>query len=194
MQAKLAISINLIYRLGSTELNPQQKETSQMKFIKTIVVACAFGAMSAYAVEPVKSEISCDQLGEQYVATAEALERFADLEGSCEGVYDIGGKMYVRSQAVIRQIRGNLVTLYLPATNHTFSVKAASDGRVLVGNRKMRVRDMSGGDEIGIYLSVDKFAEEKVDEIAFAAPDEAVEEIVIVEIEEVEVAALPTTG
>jgi hypothetical protein len=165
-----------------------------MKLIKTIVVACAFGAMSAYAVDPVKSEVTCAQLGETYEATAEAVERFADLEGSCEGVYDIGGKMYVRSQAIIRQVRGNKVKLYLPATDHTFEVTAQPDGRVLVGGRKMRVRDMNRGDEIGIYLSVDKFAEEKVDEIAFATEVEHVEEIVVVEIEEIEVVALPTTG
>jgi hypothetical protein len=57
----------------------------------------------------------------------------------------------------------------------------------------MRVRDMGRGDEIGIYLSVDKFAEERVDEIAFATADSAEEEIVVVTIEEI-VVALPTTG
>jgi hypothetical protein len=163
-----------------------------MKLIQTLVVASAFFAVSAYAVDPVRSETTCAQLSEKYELTAEAKERFADLEGSCEGVYEIDGKLFVRSQAVIRQRRGNTVRLYLPATDHTFEVQAQSDGRVWVGGRKMRVRDMSRGDEIGIYVSVDKFAEEKVDEIAFATPEEHAEEIVVVEIIEVE--ALPTTG
>jgi hypothetical protein len=163
-----------------------------MKLIKTIVVACAFGAMSAYAVDPVKSETTCAQLGEKYEATAEAQERFADLTGSCEGVYEVNGALYVRSQAVVRRVMNNTVRLYLPATNHTFEVTADADNRVLIGNRKVRPRDLNRGDEIGIYLSVDKFAEEIVDEIAFAMPEEHVEEIVVVEI--VEVAALPTTG
>ena len=163
-----------------------------MKLIKTIVVACAFSAVSAYAVDPIRSETTCAQLGDQYEATAEAKERFADLAGSCEGVYEIDGKLYVRSQAVIRQIRGNKVRLYLPATDHTFQVTANSDGRVWVGGRKLRVRDMSRGDEIGIYLSVDKFAEEKVDEIAFVTADEVSAPVVTVEVEEI--AALPTTG
>jgi hypothetical protein len=163
-----------------------------MKLIKTLVVASAFFAVSAYAVEPVRSEITCAELGDKYEATAAAKERFADLAGSCEGVYDIDGKLFVRSQAVIRQKWGNKVRLYLPATDHTFEVQAQPDGRVWVGGRKMRVRDMNRGDEIGIYLSVDKFAEEKVDEIAFATEETHAEEIVVVEIEEVE--ALPTTG
>ena len=163
-----------------------------MKLIQTLVAASAFFAASAYAVEPVRSETTCAQLSETYELTAEAKERFADLEGSCEGVYDVDGKLYVRSQAVIRQKWGNKVRLYLPATDHTFELQAQPDGRVWVGGRKMRVRDMGRGDEIGIYISVDKFAEEKVDEIAFATPEEHVEEIVVVEIIEVE--ALPTTG
>jgi hypothetical protein len=163
-----------------------------MKLIQTLVVASAFCAVSAYAVDPVKSEITCAELGDKYEATAEATERFADLAGACDGVYEINGSLYVRSGAVIRQKRGGKVRLYLPATNHTFEVPVQSDGRVWVGNRKMRVRDLNRGDEIGIYLSVDKFAEEKVDEIAFATPEEHVEEIVVVEIVEVE--ALPTTG
>ncbi|MFC1777133.1 hypothetical protein ACFL3I_07310 [Pseudomonadota bacterium] len=163
-----------------------------MKLIKTLVVASAFCAVSAYAVEPVRSEITCAELGDKYEATAEAKVRFADLAGSCDGVYEINGKTYVRSAAVVRQIRGSKVRLYLPATDHTFEVSAQSDGRVLVGNRKMRVRDLNRGDEIGIYLSVDKFAEEKVDEIAFATEEEHVEEIMIAPVEEIE--ALPTTG
>ena len=163
-----------------------------MKFIKTLVVASAFCAVSAYAVEPVRSEVTCAELADKYEVTAEARERFADLAGSCEGVYDINGSLYARSQAVVRQQWGNKVRLYLPATDHTFEVEAESDGRVLVGNRKMRVRDLSRGDTIGIYLSVDKFAEEKVDEIAFATEDEHVEEIMVAPVQEVE--ALPTTG
>jgi hypothetical protein len=163
-----------------------------MKIIKTIAVACVFSAVSAYAVEPTRSETTCAQLGETYEATAEAKERFADLAGSCEGVYEINGALYVRTQATIRSRRGNTVRLYLPATDHTFEVTAQEDGRVWVGGRKMRVRSLNKGDEIGIYLSVDKFAQERVTEVAFATEDDHAEEIVVAPVEEV--AALPTTG
>jgi hypothetical protein len=163
-----------------------------MRFVKTIIVLCAFSATTAYAVDPQRSETTCAQLGEKYELTAEAEARFADLKGSCEGVYEVNGAMYVRSQATIRSIRGNNVRLYLPATDHTFEVTADSSHRIYVGGRKMRVRDLSRGDEIGIYISVDKFAQEKVDEIAFATEDSSSEEIVVAPVAEVE--ALPTTG
>lgn len=163
-----------------------------MKFVKTMVVLCAFSATAAYAVDPQRSETTCEQLGEKYEVTAEAEARFADLKGSCEGVYEVDGALYVRSEATIRSIRGSKVRLYVPATDHTFEVTADSSQRIHVGGRKMRIRDMSRGDEIGIYMSVDKFALEKVDEIAFATEDSSVEEIVVAPVVEVE--ALPTTG
>jgi len=163
-----------------------------MKLIKTIVVACAFSAVSAYAVDPVKSDITCAELGDKYEATAEAKERFADLAGSCEGVYEVDGALYVRSKMVVRSRRGNTVRLYVPATDHTFEVTADEDSRVWIGGRKMRVRSLNRGDEIGIYLSVDKFATERVTEVAFATEDDHVEAIVVAPVEEVE--ALPTTG
>ena len=168
-----------------------------MKLIKTLVVACAFSAVSAYAVDPVKTDMTCEQMSEKYAVTAEAEERFADLVGTCEGIYEINGALYARAEAVVRNVRGRTVRLYLPATDHTFQVTADPNGRVWVGDRKLRVSELGRGSRIGIYLSVDKFAEERVDEIVMATPDEltpdAVEvEVVTVEIEEVE--ALPTTG
>ena len=163
-----------------------------MKLVTALVVACMFFTASAYAVDPVRSEMTCEQLAETYAPTAAAKERFSELEGSCEGVYDVDGHLYVRSQAVIRARTGNRVKLYLPATDHTFEVNAESDGRVWVGSRKMRVRDMNRGDQIGIYLSVEKFAEERLDEIAFVTEDDHAEDIVLAPVEEV--VALPTTG
>jgi hypothetical protein len=163
-----------------------------MKLLKTIVIASAFSAASAFAVNPVKSETTCAQLGDSYEATAEAKERFADLAGSCDGVYEINGAMYVRVQATVRNRRGNTVRLYLPATDHTFEVTADDAGRVWIGGRKMRVSTLGRGDEIGIYLSVDKFAQERVTEVAFATEDDHQEAIVVAPV--AEVAALPTTG
>ena len=163
-----------------------------MKLVKLITVVCAFSAVSAYAVDPVRSEITCEQLAEQYEATAEAKERFAELEGTCEGVYEINGHLYARSQAVVRSRVARTVRLFLPATGNTFEVVAQPDGRVWVGDTKIRTIDLNRGDEIGIYLSVDKFAEKRVDEISFATEDTHEEEVISISVEEVP--ALPTTG
>jgi hypothetical protein len=163
-----------------------------MKSIQTLAIVCAFCATSAYAVDPQPADMTCDEVADKYEMKEGVKERFADLEGACEGVYTIDGALYVRAEAVIRSKRGGKVTLYVPATDHTFDVTPDPQGRVWVGGRKMRVRDLGRGDELGIYLSVDKLASERVDTVAFATADESEEEIVVHDVEEV--AALPTTG
>lgn len=166
-----------------------------MKMIKTLTMLCAFCAFwasSAYAVDPQKSDMTCDELKDKYEPTAEAQARFADLKGSCDGVYTINGALYVRTQAVIRKKGNKTVTLYLPATDHTFVVTPDPNGRVWVGDTKMKMSDMNRGDRLGIYLSVDKLGKEKVDTIHFATDDSESAESVEVSVEEV--AALPTTG
>jgi hypothetical protein len=163
-----------------------------MKYIQTLIVACVFSASSAFAVDPQPADITCDQLGDSFELTEEAKARFADLKGTCEGVYEIDGHLFTKSKAVIRSKSSRRVRLYLPATDHTFEVTPDPSGRVWVGGRKMRVRDLGRGDEISIYLSVDAFANERVEEIAFATEDSSSETIVVHPVEEVQ--ALPTTG
>ena len=53
-----------------------------MKLIKTLAVACAFRAVSAYAVDPVRSETTCADLGEKYAVTAEAKEAAKGFQGT----------------------------------------------------------------------------------------------------------------
>ena len=93
---------------------------------------------------------------------------------------------------MIRRASRGTVTLYLPATDRTFDATPDPSGRVWVGNRKMRVRDMNRGDEIGIYISIDKFFQDSVDEVAFAVPDDSAESHAIVPL--APAASLPTTA
>ena len=163
-----------------------------MKIVKLLAVACAFCATSAYAADPVLSDMTCEQLQEQYEATAEAQARYADLKGSCAGVYTIDDALYVKASAVVRGTHGNTVTLYVPATDHTFKVDADPSERALMGGSKVRPRDLNRGDEIHLYLSVDKLATQRLDTVALATEDDHADEVIETEVEEV--AALPTTG
>ena len=164
-----------------------------MKLVfKTMIVVSAFCAGSVYAVDPQLSETTCEQLGDNLELTAEASDRFADLIGTCEGVYEIGGSLYTRTAAEVRSKRGRYVTLYLPATDHTFTVTPGADGRVYVGGNKIPVASLRKGDSLGIYLSVDQFTQNKFEEIHLATADDSEEEVVAATVEPV--AALPTTA
>jgi hypothetical protein len=121
--------------------------------------------------------------------TNEALERFPDLAGACEGIVDRDGELYAKFPAIVRRASGSGVTLYLPSTNHTFRATPDSSHRVLVDGRKTRARDLVRGQEIRIYLAVNEFAKPDIQEVAFVT-----EEDIIVGIKVERVAALPTTA
>jgi len=152
-------------------------------FRLALVLAVASIVATASAQE--MTALSCDD----FKPTPEALERFANLKGACEGIVDRDGELYAKFTAIVRRAAGNNVTLYLPATENTFRVQADSSQRVLIGGKKTRVRDLVRGQEIRIYLSVSQFAKPDIEEVAFIT-----EEDMIVDIEIERVAALPTTA
>ena len=126
-----------------------------------LMLAAAF--LSGNAIGQEMTQLSC----KDFVPTQEALDRFPDLAGACEGVVERDGELYGLFRAEVRRVRGNNITLHLPATGHTFTIKPEPSARVLIDGRKVRPRDLMPRDEISIYLSASEFAKPDVQEIAF---------------------------
>jgi len=121
--------------------------------------------------------------------TPEALERFPNLAGACEGIVERDGELFGLFRAVVRRAAGSRVTLRLPATGKLFSVSTDPSHRVMVDGRRTAVRNLERGQEITIYLSVNEFAKPDIEEVAFVTETNI---LVVLEIEEV--AELPTTA
>ena len=111
--------------------------------------------------EPEMTALSCAD----FRPTEEAIERFPDLVGACEGVVEMNGELYGRFVAVVRLASADSVRLYLPATRHTFAVRPESDARFLIEGGNIRPRDLEPGQEIQIYLSAAEFASPDIDEV-----------------------------
>ena len=111
--------------------------------------------------EPEMTALSCAD----FRPTEEAIERFPDLVGACEGVVEMNGELYGRFVAVVRLASEDSVRLYLPATRHTFAVRPESDARFLIEGGNIRPRDLEPGQEIQIYLSAAEFASPDIDEV-----------------------------
>ena len=160
--------------------------------IKSAILAITLGAVSfqTIAADP-DYVMSCEDVITQLnrEVTDEGRARFADLAGSCLGVVDRDGALYMHTKMVVRRVRGNSVTLYIPANDSTVTVSPDSDARVEIGGRKMRPRDLSRGQELNLYVSVDKFTQPVIDEILLHTEDE---EMVSAPAEPTP--ALPTTG
>ncbi len=155
-----------------------------MKLARAVLLL-ALGGLSANAFAQEMTALSCDD----FRPTSEALERYPDLVGACEGIVDRDGELYAKFTAVVRRAAGNSVTLYLPATDHTFRANPDSSARVLLDGRKTRVRDLVRGQEVRIYLPVSEFGRPNIQEFAFVT-----EEDIIVNIAVERVEALPTTA
>ncbi len=154
-----------------------------MKMIRLLALVVLFAGANASAQE--MTALSCND----FRPTDEAIERFPDLVGACEGIVERNGELYGLFTAVVRRVMGNNVTLYLPATKKTFTAKPDSSARVLIDGRKTRPRDLVRGQEIRIYLSVSEFSKPDIQEVAFVT-----EENVVVDVTIEEVPALPTTA
>lgn len=70
-----------------------------MKFLRlTLILAATWFAATAGA--QVMTELRCSD----FRPTPEALERYAELEGACEGVVDRDGELYAKFTAIVRRV------------------------------------------------------------------------------------------
>ena len=160
-----------------------------MKLIKISLIAIA-GLLSTNALAQ-EYVMSCDEVVTKLdrEATAEAKERFADLRGSCMGVVDRDGELYMHTKLVVRRVRGDNITFYLPATDRTFTTRPDAAARANIAGRNVRARDLVPGQELNIYVSVSEFTQPVIRTVHW---ETETEEIVAAPISTV--AALPTTG
>jgi hypothetical protein len=85
-----------------------------------VAAACMVGANAA----AVEYTMTCDEVltRNDLEITEAAKERFSELQGACMGVVERDGELYMHTQMVVRRVSGSKVTLYLPASDHTFEV------------------------------------------------------------------------
>ncbi|MFV2090496.1 MAG: hypothetical protein ACC642_07570, partial [Pseudomonadales bacterium] len=154
-------------------------------------IALAVAVFGANALAAEDYAMTCDEVITKLnlEATAAAKDRFADLSGSCLGVVERDGNLYMHTKVVVRRASSRRVTLYVPATDRTFDITPQPGARVTISGRKERVSNLARGQELSIYVSVDEFTQPIIDEIAF---ETETEEFILAPA--VVAAALPTTG
>ena len=150
--------------------------------VSGIILAAALLSLNVSAQE--MTQLSC----KDFVPTDEARQRFPDLAGACEGIVERDGELYGLFRAEIRRIYGNRITLHLPATDHTFTVRPDPSARVLVNGKKVHPRDLATRQEVRIYISAAEFAKPDVQDIAFLTESDFV---VDVPVDEISTVSLP---
>jgi len=152
--------------------------------LPAVLCLLPFAAGNALA-ESTPTALTCAD----FKPTQEALDRFPDLLGACQAVVERDGQLYGQFPATVRRASFRSVTLYLPVSDHTFTIQPDADARVLIGGRKYRARDLSRGQEVNIYLLASAFATPNVEEVALVTEEE-----MMISHEAAPAAALPTTA
>lgn len=153
-----------------------------------LILATAFLSLNATGQE--MTQLSC----RDFIPTQEARERFPNLAGACEGVVERDGELYGLFRAEVRRVRGNNITLHLPATGRTFTVRPDPATRIRIGNRNVRPRDLTPSQEIRIYLSASEFSTPDVQEIAFVTESEFMIDVPVDEVSSVSIPGRVTTS
>ena len=160
---------------------------TKMKLAMAMAAICVSG--SALADEYVMTcEEALTTLNRE--VTEQAMERYSNLKGACLGVVDRDGDLYMQTKAVIRKANSRGVTLYVPATDRTFDTTPSAESRVLIQGKKVRPRDLARGQEINIYLAVEKITQ-PIEEVGF---DTEADDDNVHLAPAAPAAALPTTG
>jgi len=126
----------------------------------------------AASAETTTSGLTCADFN----PTQDALDRFPDLQGACEGIVERDGDLYALFTAYVHRVTrtGNAVWLHLPVTDHTFRVNPGPDARILTGGGKMRPGDLVTGQDVRIYLAVSEFGKPNVESIAFVTENDLI--------------------
>jgi hypothetical protein len=149
------------------------------------LTAAALVATGAEAQQ--MTELSCND----FRPSNEAIERFPQLAGACEGIVERDGELFGLFRAEVRRVRGNAVTWYLPATNRVVTTSPDASSRVLSDGRKVRPRDLARGDEIRLYLSVNEFSKPDIEEVAFLTESEVLIDVAIEGLEGMRIEQIP---
>ncbi len=147
-----------------------------MKTIPLLALGVLFAGASASAQE--MTSLSCND----FRPTNEAIERFPNLVGACEGIVERDGELYGLFRAVVRRVQGNNVTLHVPATGKTFTTRPDSSARALIDGKKTRTRDLMRGQEIRIYLAVSEFSKPDIQEVAFVTEENVIVDVTVEEV------------
>lgn len=149
--------------------------------VSIAILAATF--LSANASGQEMTQLSC----KDFIPTEEARERFPDLAGACEGVVERDGELYGLFRAEVRRVRGSNITLHLPATDHTFTVRPDPATWVMAGDKKVRPRELMPTQDIRVYLSASEFSKPDVEEIAFITESDFLVDVPVDEVSSVSI-------
>lgn len=116
-------------------------------------------ALPMLALAPLASALTCDEV----TITSAITSQFPTAQEACLAVVERDGRPYIHMKAELtRDPRGNTATfrfMHADGTyGPTYSAELDPSWRAQISGRSYRLRDLSRGQELDVYLPPDRFA------------------------------------
>jgi hypothetical protein len=139
-------------------------EKKMRKLSTALVSGLVLTAMSATATarDEDMTGLTCDDIVYNYTATAQRSDvTGADIDAACRDVVELDGQKFAKIKAELTNVRGNNATFHFILPDGTRSdrhqVTVAPEWRAEIQGRSYRMRDLTRGQELNIYVPADRF-------------------------------------
>ena len=124
----------------------------------SIVTTLSALALSAFALPAAaQTDLTCADID----FNAEVRANYPDVDKACLDVVEINGERFAKVSAEIIRTRGNTATFKFKHNDGTFgpvqTTTLAPEWRANIGGREYRIRELTRGQELNVYLPSDRW-------------------------------------
>lgn len=128
-----------------------------MKIGKVLFVLPALALLSIGTTASAQTDLTCADITFSYEVTS----KYPSATDGCRGVVEIDGERYAKMRVEIMTARGNVGTFRFMNKDGTYgpleSVTVDDDWRAELGGRSYRMRQLSRGQELNLYIPSDRW-------------------------------------
>lgn len=132
------------------------------KLLAALPAALAIAAISttAEARDEDMTGLTCDDIVYQFRQTAQRTDVTAeDIDAACRDVVELDGKKYAKLKVELDRVSGNNATFHFVMpdgrSGSRHSITVAPEWRAEIDGREYRMRELSRGQELSVYVPAD---------------------------------------
>lgn len=128
-----------------------------MKIARMLTVLPAMGMLAIGTTASAQTDLTCADIE----FTAEVTSQYPSVSDACRDVVEVDGERYAKMRVEIMSTRGNVGTFRFMHKDGSYgpleSVTVDDDWRAELGGKSYRMRQLSRGQEMNIYMPSDRW-------------------------------------
>jgi hypothetical protein len=128
-----------------------------MKIRRMLSVLPALAVLAFGTTASAQTDLTCDDITFSYEVTS----KYPSAADGCRDVVELDGERYAKMRVEIMSTRGNVGTFRFMHEDGSYgpleSAKVDDDWRAELGGRSYRMRELSAGQEMNLYMPSDRW-------------------------------------